>query len=439
MIDRLYEVTMPLWARTEGANANGRNVRPSGQSAALNGQGARLRIERIELLLVFAFWLFMAILSVIGASLDPRGRMFQPGPTAGQIALPFLQYALWALLTPPIFLLASKVGIDRPNRVGRIALLLGAGFIVAVLVDAAVAYLRFDLLAPALPSRGPGMRPPPPRGPFAGLFRFWFLDDFVLYLAVLGAGLARDYSIRLRARQEEAVRLQAETARLSAQLAEARLASLRTQLDPHFLFNTLNAISALVERDPRGVRRMIARLSELLRRSLEGASSPETPLSQELDFVGRYLEVMQIRFQGGLEVEIRAEPDVQDALVPTLILQPLVENAIRHGIAEGEHGRRIEIEARREGDDVVLTVLDDGKGPPEPIVEGVGLRNTRERLAALYGDAYRLEVVPRPERGTRAEIRLPYHTAADLHVSGLADLHVMGVAGSHISEPDHEA
>lgn len=400
---------MPLWASTGTAGANA------------NGRGAGLRIGRIELLLIFAFWLFMAILSVIGASLDPRGRMFQPGPTAGQIALPFLQYALWALLTPLIFLFTSKVGIDRPNRAGRIALLIGAGFVVAVLVDAAVAYLRFDLLAPFFPTRPIGSRPPPPpRGPFAGVLRFWFLDDFILYLAVLGAGLARDYSIRLRARQEEAVQLQAETARLSAQLAEARLASLRTQLDPHFLFNTLNAISALVERDPRGVRRMIARLSELLRWSLEGASSPETPLGKELDFVGRYLEVMQIRFQGGLEVEIRADPSVKDALVPTLILQPLVENAIRHGIAEGEHGRRIEIEARRAGDDIALAVLDDGKGPPDPIVEGVGLRNTRERLTALYGDAYRLEIAPRPGRGTRVEIRLPYHTAADLRVAGLS-------------------
>lgn len=373
---------------------------------------ARARLGRGELLLILAFWLLMATLSAIGVSLDPRGRFLQPGPFPGHIVMPFIQYSFWAALTPLIFVLVSRLGIDRPYRFGKILLLLAIGLVIAILADALSTYLRFELVGPLLrPRRGGRLM----RGIFFGFRRFWFLDDFALYLAVLGAGLARDYSLRLRARYEETVRLQAEAARLSAQLAEARLAALRTQLDPHFLFNTLNAVSALVERDPKGVRRMIARLSELLRRSLEGAATPETPLQRELDFISRYLEIMQIRFQGDLAVEVRVEPDTLDALVPTLVLQPLVENAIKHGIAEGEYGGRIEIVARREGEVVVLQVLDDGRGAPEPIVEGLGLRNTRERLEALYGTAYRLEVARRPDRGTRAEIRLPYHTAEDLH------------------------
>ncbi len=398
------------------------------------------RLGRAEILAMLGFWLALATLSAIGASLDPRVRVSQGGALPTEVLIPFMQYAVWALLTPLIFRLVYSAGLERPNRVVRILGLLAFGVLVAMFADVVFSYLRFDLFPRVRPPGASGSPRPRP-GLFTGLRLFWFLNDYVLYLAVLGAAVARDYSLRLRARHDEAVlleaetarletetaRLEAETARLNAQLAEARLGALRMQLDPHFLFNTLNAVSAMVERDPEGVRRMIARLSELLRRSLEGAASPETELSRELDFVGRYLEIMQIRFEGDLDVEIDAAPDVLDALVPTLVLQPLVENAIRHGIGEGEHGRKVEVRAEREGDDVVLRVLDDGRGPGGPIVENVGLRNTRERLEALYGSAFRLDVAARseggagPGRGTRAEIRLPYHTAADLRAAGVSD------------------
>lgn len=375
--------------------------------------GTRAGLGRRDLFLIFGFWTFMALLSVAGLALDPRGRGFQPVPTSGQIIFPFIQYGLWALLTPLIFGLASGIELELQRlKVGQILLVLGVGVLLAIGVDLIMTYIRFELIPPP---RGVRARPPVFPGPFGRVIRLWFLDDFALYIAILGAGLARSYSHRLRARHEEAITLQAEKARLSAQLAEARLAALRTQLDPHFLFNTLNAISALVERDPRGVRRMIARLSELLRHSLDDASAPETPLRNELDFIGRYLEIMQIRFQGALEVEIRTEPAALAALVPTLILQPLVENAIKHGVAEGGRGGRIEIDARLDGETLVLQVTDDGRGPVRPVVEGVGLRNTRSRLEALYGPAARLEVTPRPEGGTCAEVRLPFHTAAEPH------------------------
>src|SRR5690606_36935018 len=127
--------------------------------------------------------------------------------------------------------------------------------------------------------------------------------------------LVRVYSLRLRRRHEEAVRLQAEAAQLSAQLTEARMMALRTQLNPHFLFNTLHAVSSLVERDPKGVRRMIARLSELLRHTLEGADTPETTLERELELTQRYLEIMEVRFQGSLSVSLRVPPGLGDALV----------------------------------------------------------------------------------------------------------------------------
>jgi sensor histidine kinase YesM len=257
---------------------------------------------------------------------------------------------------------------------------------------------------------------------------FW-LDDLIIYFAVVAGGFARDYFGRYRARREEslrlraeAVQLQAQSAQLQAQLADARLSALRTQLNPHFLFNTLNAISTLVERDPRGVRRMIARLSELLRYSLATANDQEAPLERELEFVERYLEIMQVRFEGKLEVQTDIETGVRDALVPTLLLQTLVENAVKHGIDRLKSGGRIEIGARRVGEQLVIHVRDNGPGVDAAMRaagerEGVGLRNTRARLGQLYGDAYRLTLEPAHDGRTVVSVTVPFHTTADLRTT----------------------
>jgi LytS/YehU family sensor histidine kinase len=244
----------------------------------------------------------------------------------------------------------------------------------------------------------------------------------IVYAGIVAAGVAREYSLRYRARQDEATRLQAETAQLRAQLAEARLSALRSQIDPHFLFNTLNAVSALVERDPRGVRRMIARLSELLRHSLEGAGDAEITLRKEMEFVERYLEIMRIRFQGTLDVETEVDGEVLDALVPNLILQPLVENAVKHGVSRMKEGGRIHIAAWRDDGHVRLCVRDNGPGmnggAPR---EGVGVRNTRERLAQLYGGEQELALVPAEGGGVEARVSLPFHTAGDLRAAGVRE------------------
>jgi two-component system, LytTR family, sensor kinase len=247
----------------------------------------------------------------------------------------------------------------------------------------------------------------------------------MVYFAVVAAGFARDYFRRYQSRREEAARLQAQAAELHAQLAEARLAALRTQLDPHFLFNTLHAISSLVERDPRGVRRMIARLSELLRTSLEAGDEQEIPLEKEIAFLNRYLEIMQIRFQGRLEVDMRIDGSVVDALVPTMILQPLVENAVKHGVNKVASTGRIEIRAfRDETDRLVLRVRDNGPGlgADDESREGggVGLANTRARLQQLYGTDQLLTLTPAPDGGGFvAEVTLPYHTRADLRAGAV--------------------
>jgi LytS/YehU family sensor histidine kinase len=247
--------------------------------------------------------------------------------------------------------------------------------------------------------------------PFREIGRLRFLNQFVTYLAVLAAGFAREYFLRDQLRATEANVLQ-------TQLAEARLDALRMQLNPHFLFNTLHAVSALVERDPSGVRKMIARLSELLRKTMESGAPNEVPLRDELALLRRYVEIMEIRFQGRLRVATNVPDDLLGALVPNLVLQPIVENALEHGAARAEGEGRIAIEARRSGERVVLSVRDNGPGVSAGASSGVGLANTRARLEQLYGDEASLTLTTAPDGGALAEIALPFHTAGDLRAEG---------------------
>jgi LytS/YehU family sensor histidine kinase len=259
------------------------------------------------------------------------------------------------------------------------------------------------------------LRPPPGVAPrwYGGIFRGEFVGDLILYSAVLGAAFARNYFLESQARLDETRELQAQAAQLQARLAEAQLDALRTQLNPHFLFNTLNAISTLVESDPRGVRRMIARLSELLRHTLEPNDEQEIPLERELALLQRYLDIMEVRFGDRLEVALDVDDDVRESLVPNLVLQPLVENALKHGVDAIAGVGRVDVGARREGSDVVLTVRDNGPGPRRDGATtdtGVGLRNTVARLRQLYGVNQRFELKAADGGGTIARLRIPFHT-----------------------------
>jgi LytS/YehU family sensor histidine kinase len=180
------------------------------------------------------------------------------------------------------------------------------------------------------------------------------------------------------------------------------------QINPHFLFNTLNAVSALVDRDPSGVRKMIARLSELLRTTTDSRASDEVPLRQELQLLDRYIEIMEIRFQGRLRIERTIDPATLDALVPNLILQPIVENALEHGASRVLGEGVVQIAARREDDRLTISVHDNGPGVGVRR-EGVGLGNTRARLAQLYGDKATVTLANAPDGGAVAEVVLPFH------------------------------
>jgi two-component system, LytTR family, sensor kinase len=226
--------------------------------------------------------------------------------------------------------------------------------------------------------------------------------NVILYWAILGAGYAVEYRSRFRRQQMEALQLE-------AMLAEARLQALRMQIHPHFLFNTLHAISALVDEDVRAARRMIARLSELLRLTLESGSRPEAPLGRELEALQRYLEIEQIRFQDRLVVEMEIEPEALDAVVPQLILQPIVENAVCHGVAPRAASGRINVAARRRNDMLELQVCDNGPGiPAGEMTEGIGLGNTRARLQQLYGDRGRLDICNGESGGLRVTLTIPF-------------------------------
>ena len=257
------------------------------------------------------------------------------------ITISLAEAALWALLTPLIVSLAGRARSERTSRAIHYALLALLG------VRHRAGRERVRPRAARRAAGAAGDRGRIDRGHGPPLW-FGFLNALVIYLGVLAAGLARAYSLRLGARREQATQLQ-------AQLAEARLEALRSQLDPHFLFNTLNAVSSLVERDPRGVRRMITRLSELLRYSMEEAREPEITLRRELDLLDRYLDIMQVRFPG-LNVLRLLDDRALDMMVPSMILQPLVENAIRHGVEKMTDPGRIEIEALLEGETLVLRV-----------------------------------------------------------------------------------
>jgi LytS/YehU family sensor histidine kinase len=235
------------------------------------------------------------------------------------------------------------------------------------------------------------------------LFGAFLSVPFVYFLILLGAAAMQ----HARARQDEEI----EAGRLARQLSDARLALLQRQLHPHFLFNALQAISTLLHRGPATADRLLVRLSDLLRAMVEDASGQMLSLGTELDLTRKYLEIEQARFGDRLRVEWRVDESVLDVQVPSLIVLPLVENAIRHGLSPKVGPGRLTIGARSEGASLILTVEDDGLGATLPLRRGLGVGNTRERLAAIFGERAALDVETAPGAGFRARIQIPVHEA----------------------------
>lgn len=226
-----------------------------------------------------------------------------------------------------------------------------------------------------------------------------------MYFAVLGCVYAYSYFIEARNRETQA-------ATLAGQLSEARLRALRMQLNPHFLFNSLNALSVLVrEHNTEDATKVLDLLSEVLRQVLRSDTKQLAPLWREVEFLKRYLSIEEIRFSDRLRVVWRIDDRVHDAMIPTFLLQPVVENAVRHGIARRADSGLIEIEASLEAGRLVLIVRDDGAGPGgAPIHEGVGLSNTRERLSTLYGEHATVRLQNTVDHKTEVVVKLPFST-----------------------------
>jgi two-component system, LytTR family, sensor kinase len=329
-------------------------------------------------LAVWTGWTALALFFAVSTSLTYRSTG-RPANWRLTIERALSEWWLWALLTPLIVSLSRRFPLQGPRAIRHASVHVGVG------VAIAIAKMFAD------------------RAVFAMLTGFWtyllvstLALNFMIYLGIVAAAHGVEYYRRSRERDQ-----------LEARLAETRLQLLGMQLQPHFLFNTLNTIAEMVHEDPDKADAMIGGLSDLLRRTLELGPSQEVTLEEELALVERYLDIQRARFGDRLHVHVNADATSRATRVPVLLLQPLVENAIRHGLALRRDAGRIEIDARSSADSIRIVVMDDGPGNGSGGPERTGLGNTRARLNAVYGDAASLERTHEHGRGTRVEVSIP--------------------------------
>lgn len=352
-----------------------------------------------SVLLIIGAWMLIASLISGSVLLDAAdSKPTDLGIPHVQILLAFIEALIWAGLTCLVFRLVDRFFTERYGHLQRMTIFGACGMAAVVVVGIIMQYLRDRLSASAV------------NHPFAPISAIGLALEALIYTAVLIAGLARHYLRHFHERLAQATLLQ-------AQLTEARLTTLRAQLNPHFLFNTLHAVSALVGSDARAARRMISQLSALLRIALEDAATPETSVTREIAFARRYLALMSVQLRSRLEIVERLDPASMNGLVPTLILQPLLENAIRHGISHMPARGTLVVEAQRQGDRLHIHIRNSIlPGIIErPLSGGVGLHNTRERLQQLYGTTY--ELITRVDSAAAPEfcvdIDLPFRDAGE--------------------------
>lgn len=309
------------------------------------------------------------------------------------------KFVLWGLFTPLVVALDRRVRAKAPGPIFFAAHLGLAA--VLILVHASYATLADFVVLP--PAEGTATV----LGLLERQLTYRLQFDALSYMGILAGWYALDYFRRHR--EEERA-----TAQLERELARAELQALKMQMQPHFLFNALQALAVLNGKDPPAVTENLLRLGSLYRYLTRTRGVQEVALRHELDFVTRYLEIEEVRFPDRLRVDVDVPEEILEAIVPHLVLQPLVENALRHGVAPLERESTVTLRARRERGALMLEVLDDGAGPPGPgePADGVGLRITRARLRHLHGEQGRLEVLPRGGGGTVARVRIPFHVGA---------------------------
>ena len=329
---------------------------------------------------------------------------------------------IFAFLTLGVLWLGRRFPIQRDNWLRRTALHLFFSFCFP-LVDLAIAAAVFPRMrvVPSVFKDFPSA--------FAFLLVVDFHSSFLAYWTVLGAQAGLGYYRRYQERERQALRLELQASELKTQLARAHLGALKAQLQPHFLFNTLNAITVLVrQRKTHAAEEMLAGLSDLLRCVLEDVEAQEVPLRRELEYLQIYLSIQQVRFQDRLKTGISADPDALDAAVPQMALQPIVENAILHGIGGRSSAGSVEITAYRDNGALLISVEDDGPGfthLPASQTPGIGLANTQARLHQLYGDRAQLLTSNRDEGGAMVTLVIPYHLAPDASTTDVMEVHAV--------------
>jgi signal transduction histidine kinase len=367
-------------------------------TAAAKGRALLLR-RSVQWALICACWTFIAVFYTSQAGLQAT---YTGAPFAWwHVLRAELVYAvLWILLTFAVIRLDQRFPLDTGSWRTSLLIHLGASVVVsAIHPPAMVGIIRW---------LGWGRDP---SQSFWDVARLSIVGSFhvnlTFYWGILGVRYILGNYHKYRERELAA-------SQLAARLAQSHLQVLKMQLQPHFLFNTLNTISVLMTDDTAAANRTLIRLSDLLRITLDNVSSQETSLKKEMDFLQGYLEIERTRYQDRLTVQVEIEPAAWDAQVPTFLLQPLVENSIRHGISPHARQGRVEIRARREGESLVLTVRDNGDGwaesAPEPPTGGLGIATTRARLQQLYGAAHRFEIGNAQGGGAWVTVALPFRT-----------------------------
>jgi len=317
------------------------------------------------------------------------------------VLLNLVYWYIPASLSPLIFRLGHRFRLDGAHWIRALGVHAFAAVSYSVIHNACMIGMRLLLSGGKAPTVG-----------WTLYLQRYYLEnlDFTLmtYTTVLGLSYALHYS---RESQARAVK----EAQLETRLVEARLRTLQAELQPHFLFNTLHAISSLVHTNPEGADRMISRLSDLLRLTFDRSGAPRISLQEELEFLQKYLEIEQTRFNDRLSVRFDIDPETLDAEVPRLILQPLVENAIKHGVSPKPGAGLVQISTKRLGEDLWIEVSDNGvglsAGARARLRSGVGLSNTRDRLECLYGPGQRIEFSD-DTRGLAVRLQFPFHQAA---------------------------
>lgn len=334
-------------------------------------------------LIVLSGWTLVAAAFAVGSSLTYM-ITYQPPQWGRTFVTSLIEWYPWAALTPLVVWLARRLPLDSRRWLRRAIVLAALGVPVAMLRIVIGQILRSlsGVGGYAVPGN--------------------LVAQYLIYWGIIGIAHVVAYYAAEGQRELRA-------SRAEARLAETRLQLLKTQLHPHFLFNTLNTISELVHEDPPAADKMLTGLSQLLRETLDAGTVDLVPLARELEILNRYVDIQRARFGDRLDVRFEIADDVRRALLPIFILQPLVENAIRHGVSTRAEGGRIVVRARREGNRAAIEIEDDGPGiRTADLKEGVGLRNTRARLQEAYGSEHAFDIRRAGANGTIVGLSVPW-------------------------------